>query len=470
MMIVEHLPALQVLVPFMGALLSILAPGRLAYYIALAAGITGLVLGYFLLNSDFVSISYAFGDWKPPLGIEYRLDRMNEPVIFYINAALVFMLLFNRSLIDSTVLSFISAKRQQLFYAILLFAHAGFVGILSTNDIFNLYVFIEISSLSAYVLISTGNNPRAAIGAFDYLILGTIGATLILIGIGFLLAVTGSLNMTDIKNLSAGAHHLKTIRAAAGFLIVGCLLKLAFFPMHFWMIRAYNNAPIAVLIYLAAISGATGCYMLIKICDGVLGYDHLTGVMSLFLYPLSMLTMILCAIFALNARDAREVIVFAAAGQIGYILLMFSQQANWELLLKFLIFDGAGKIALFLIVGNLEGNELRSHYDCTTGRGDDGKAHNPVNFTILSAINLICSAGLPIGGMFLVKLTILQTLISRGLWLGLFSILIASSLAFLYHYKLARYIFFAEGRKPMLKGYGLAAITLVQLILPWVIL
>lgn len=273
MIIVKNLPALQVLVPFMGALFLILAPHRLAYYIAVVAGLIGVAFSGFLLSSDFTEISYAFGDWPPPFGIEYRLDRMNEPIIFYINAVLSFLLLFNRALIETSILSYAPAKREKLFYAILLFAHAGFVGILSTNDIFNLYVFIEISSLSAYALMSCGSNPKAPVGAFDYLILGTIGATLILIGIGFLLATTGSLNMTDIKNLLAGNYHLKTVRTAACFLIVGCLLKLAFFPMHFWMRRAYNSAPIAVLIYLASISGVIGSYMLIKISYFVLDYS-----------------------------------------------------------------------------------------------------------------------------------------------------------------------------------------------------
>ena len=111
-----------------------------------------------------------------------------------------------------------------------MFAHTSYIGIISTNDLFNLQVFIEISSLSTYVLMSTGGNPSAVIGAFDYLMRGTIGATLILIVIDFILNQTGSLNISDIHQRLNGLYDPKIVIAAINFVLIGVLLKIAFFP------------------------------------------------------------------------------------------------------------------------------------------------------------------------------------------------------------------------------------------------
>jgi multicomponent Na+:H+ antiporter subunit D len=450
MYFLNHIPALQVLIPFMGAILCTVIRQRASYYIALLSGICCFIISVVIYNTP---LSYAFGNWLPSIGIEYRLDSINQPVIIYVNSALVFLLLFNRSIIVSGVLSSIVPKRQNLFFTILLFAHAGFIGMLSTNDIFNLYVFIEISSLAAYILISLGNKPFAAIGAFDYLMLGTIGATFVLIGIGFLLAVTGSLNMSDIHLLLEGKYHLKTVVAAVGFITIGCTLKLAFFPLHFWMVRAYNNASSAVLVYLAAISGIIGTYLLYRIFHHVFEFNNISVVLGFFLYPLSILSMIICSLMAYSSKTLRELIIYSAASQIGYVLLIFSKNGRWDLMLNFLIFDGINKIALF-IISDLE------------EKGPLFRSNMP-----FIALNLICSAGLPFGGMFFVKLKVLEFFIQEEFWFDFVILLTASAIAMLYHYRLVKKLFFEKAHtsdNPAAKN--LVTITLVQLVLPWAIL
>ena len=168
-----------------------------------------------------------------------------------------------------------------MFYSLLLFAHAGYLGVLSTNDLFNFYVFIEISSLATYVLISKGKEPKALIGAFDYLMLGTIGATLILISIGFFFAITGSLNIADISNILqinygsnvAGSTKLHLLIIAIVFFLTGAILKMAFFPLHFWMMRAYSATAPFVLTYVAAISSLLGIYMIMRFLFLFQGFD-----------------------------------------------------------------------------------------------------------------------------------------------------------------------------------------------------
>ena len=153
MILIKHFPALQVLLPFFGALFSILTfryvlVTRIIAVISIALSLFLSIYGLSVINKD--SVSYDFGNWHAPIGIEYKLDYLNQPIITYINGVLLFFLIFCNKLLATTVLKFIDKKRQSLFYALLLFAHSGYLGILSTNDLFNLYVFIEISSLSAF--------------------------------------------------------------------------------------------------------------------------------------------------------------------------------------------------------------------------------------------------------------------------------------------------------------------------------
>ena len=110
-----------------------------------------------------------------------------------------------------------------------------------TGDVFNLFVFLEISSLSSYALISMGQRRRALTAAYQYLIMGTIGATFLLIGIGLIYAETGTLNMLDLQpRLADRRFEHRTVHTGFAFIVVGIALKLALFPLHLWLPNAYT--------------------------------------------------------------------------------------------------------------------------------------------------------------------------------------------------------------------------------------
>ena len=139
-------------------------------------------------------ISYHIGGWEPPWGIEYRVDALNGFVLVLVSAIGAVIIPFAwRSIAFE-----IAEDRQAWFYCMYLLCLAGLLGIAITGDAFNAFVFLEISSLSTYVLIALGHDRRALLAAFQYLIMGTIGATFYVIGVGFLYLLTGSLNMVDI--------------------------------------------------------------------------------------------------------------------------------------------------------------------------------------------------------------------------------------------------------------------------------
>ena len=139
------------------------------------------------------------------------------------------------------------------------------------SDVFNLCVFLEISSLSAYVMISLGNDKRALTAAYRYLVMGTIGATFYIIGVGMMYMMTGTLNMEDLATILPAVADSPTILSALAFLTVGLSLKLALFPLHLWQPNAYTYAPSAVTVFLAATGTKLAVYAFIRIFFTVFG-------------------------------------------------------------------------------------------------------------------------------------------------------------------------------------------------------
>lgn len=290
-----HFPALGVMIPFFGALIiALIKNERIAWLLSTGTILLSTILSILALatitNSPY---SYSFGGWHGATGIEYKIDSLNQAIIVILNLIILFFLLFTKELMAKSVTAHIETKRRNLVYSLLLFAHTGYIGVISTNDLFNAYVFIEISSLATYVLISKGRSKMALVGAFDYLMLGTIGATLILIAIGFLFAKTGSLNITDIHQIlkdSTGSN--KLVITSVVFFITGCILKMSFFPMHFWMIRAYSNTSPILLTYFAAISSFFGVYLILRFLEFVIDNQSIIIAVSSTLRYLAIITII----------------------------------------------------------------------------------------------------------------------------------------------------------------------------------
>ena len=184
-MIREHLPVLQVVLPLVAApLCLLLARSVWAWLLAFMTSLAALVISIVLLREVYTGevLSYAIGGWAAPWGIEYRVDAVNAFILIIVTAISVVALMFAKTSVAQEVAS----DKQGLFYTAWLLCLTGLLGIAITGDVFNLFVFLEISSLSSYVLIGLGQDRRALTASFQYLVMGTIGATFILIGIGLL--------------------------------------------------------------------------------------------------------------------------------------------------------------------------------------------------------------------------------------------------------------------------------------------
>ena len=463
MIIAKHFPALQILIPFGGAILAAFSFHRFtAWLIAVLTTFLNLGLAIYAAQYTMNSCSYYFGNWPAPIGIEYTIDVINQPIIIFVNAVLLFYLTCASQLTKLTVTDHIPDKTKHIFYSLLLFAHTGFIGMLSTNDLFNLYVFIEISSLATYVLMSQGKSPAALIGAFDYLIIGTIGATLILLGVGFLFAITGSLNTTDIATILGQQDLSRLTITAMVFFLTGAILKIAFFPMHFWMMRSYTNTAPIILTYLAAISSALGVYIILRFIYFSINIDTLSSILLLIIRPTSLATIVICTFLALKATNIKKVIIYSTASQIGYIFLLMTIMHGQQLLFQFLIVDAINKIALFTIIAHIQLHTNKLNYH------DLPPIHASSLFKTLVAFCLIYSAGLPITSMFVVKLKILNLLINQNLVIELIIVLITFAISLVYHLKIVQAVFFGSTKRKAItintKMHGLVVAVIFQVI------
>ncbi|MFP8875212.1 MAG: proton-conducting transporter membrane subunit, partial [Myxococcota bacterium] len=188
------------------------------------------------------------------------------------------------------------------------------------------FVFLEISSLSAYTLISLGRDRRALTAAFTYLVLGTIGASFILIGTGLVYQMTGTLNMADLAERLPAVLGTRTIRMAFGFLVVGTSIKLAVFPLHQWLPNAYTFAPSVVSAFLSATATKVAYYFLVRVIFTLFGVAFVFETMELssILLPLSLAAMFVGSIAAIYQTDLKRLLAYSSVAQIGYMTLGLS--------------------------------------------------------------------------------------------------------------------------------------------------
>ena len=319
-----HLPILIVVLPLFGALFAaFLRRGAAAFALSLAIGWALPVLATAMLWQvlDGGPISYHLGGWEPPWGIEYRVDALNGFVLALISFVTAVILPAARRTVDFEI----EESRQARFWCMLLLCLTGLLGIVITGDAFNAFVFLEISSLSTYVLIALGPDRRALLAAYRYLIVGTVGATFYVIGVGLLYLATGTLNMADLATRIGPAWpgQSRAIIAALGFITVGVSLKLALFPLHGWLPNAYTYAPSWVTVFLSATATKAAIYLLIRFYFTVFagGVDLEQLPLADLIVALSVAAMFLASLNAAFEPNLKRMLAYSSVAQIGYITL-----------------------------------------------------------------------------------------------------------------------------------------------------
>ena len=320
--LVDHLLALQVVVPMLIApVVILLAPRGLAWAASTMASVLTFAIAIQIVQGVLSGgpMIYLMGSWPAPYGIELVVDSFSALLLLVVTGASVFALISGRESLDSQI----DAGRQPLFYSAWLLALAGLSGILVAADAFNIFVFMEISSLASYVLIAGGPDRRALPSVFKYLIMGTIGATFYLIGVGLIYMMTGTLNLVDMELRIHSVAEQRPILVAAGFITVGLALKAAIFPLHVWLPNAYTYAPHMVTAFLAACATKVSLYILLRfdffVFQGNLA-DH-AGQFAAYMMPLAILGILVGSAVAMFEKNIKRLLAFSSIAQIGYIIL-----------------------------------------------------------------------------------------------------------------------------------------------------
>jgi multicomponent Na+:H+ antiporter subunit D len=316
-----HLPALQVVVPMLTAAFVLLLPRGLAWAAATAASLMSFAIALQLtaMVSGGQTVSYAMGAWPAPFGIALEVGSFSALMLLVITGASTLALVGGRASLDRQI----RTDRQPFYYAAWLLAVAGLCGIVVTGDAFNIFVFMEISSLASYILVAGGPDRRVLPAVFKYLIMGTIGATFYLIGVGLIYMMTGTLNLHDMELRIAEVSDQRPILAAAGFITVGLALKAAVFPLHVWLPNAYTWAPHVTTAFLAACATKVSMYVLIRF-DFFVFQGNLAGhavQFAAYLMPLAVLGILVGSAVAMYEKNAKRLFAFSSVAQIGYIML-----------------------------------------------------------------------------------------------------------------------------------------------------
>ena len=223
-----------------------------------------------------------------------------------------------------------------------------------TGDVFNIYVFLEITSLAAYALIAIGDD-RAAMASFNYVIMGTIGACFYLLGVGYLYIMTGTLNMADLSRLLPGLYNSTVILAAFAFFVVGIAIKIAFFPLHRWLPDAYTHAPSTVSALGASTMTKVGAYVMIRIMFTVFEPRFSTEIlpMSEILGWAAFAAIIAGSVIALGQTDIKRMISYILVAEVGYIVMGLSigNRTAFTGAVLHILNDAFMMACLFLVIG-----------------------------------------------------------------------------------------------------------------------
>jgi multicomponent Na+:H+ antiporter subunit D len=362
------------IVPLSGAAVlagfSWLLPRRVRDLIAIAVALatTALTLTVMAASAGHPMI-YWFSGWRPSAGMVIGIDYAAGPL--GAGMASLAGVLASAALVYSW--RYFDSVRGRHHALVLIFLAAS-VDFCLTGDLFNLFVAFELVAVTAFALTAyNAGHPAPLQGAINFAVTNSLGGMTVLMGVGFLYARTGSLNLAQIGQALAGRHADGLVVVAFALLTGGFLVKAAVVPFHFWLPDAYGSAPTPVCVLFAGVMSELGLFAVIRVWDTV--FSGLAGGvgprMRWVLVGLGVLTAIVGAVMALAQTHLKRMLAFVTMSHLGIYLIGAGLLTPLGLAGASLLVigDGLAKSALFLGAGVVQHqrasvSELKLH-----GRG-----------------------------------------------------------------------------------------------------
>ncbi|WP_440006416.1 complex I subunit 5 family protein [Halomicrococcus sp. SG-WS-1] len=308
------LPALLVLIPAVAAV-AVALLGRLwaraARWTALAATAAQAVLALALFRAvaRSGSVRAVLGGFPALAGVELVVDRLAVPFVVLVAAIGLLVVAVTTT-----------TERAGSFLALVLLLVAGLTGVFVTGDAFNLYVFLELAGLSSYALVATADTDVAAGAALRYLLVGTVGAALYLLGVGYAYVATGALNVSLLgQRLGAGTPAI----AAFALVAVGLGVKVPVVPLHGWLPDAHGEAPVGVSVLLSGLVTTAGAYALARLVLAAFGIEFLAAVplARVAVVAVGATSVVVGGLLALRQSKVKRLLACSTVSQLGLVVL-----------------------------------------------------------------------------------------------------------------------------------------------------
>ncbi|MEH0831022.1 proton-conducting transporter transmembrane domain-containing protein [Anaplasma bovis] len=439
---IDNMIVLVVLVPLLAAVLCPLLSSRtwlvqiVSCSAVLFSFVTALVL-FFNVKAGG-PIVYRVGGWDLPYGIELKVDLLSATMLALVGFIGVVSIIYGIYPSNKEI----SAHKVPRFYAVFLMAFGGLLGILVSNDAFNVYVFLEVASIATYVLVAMGGGKEALVSAFEYLIVGTIGATFYLLGVGFLYANTGTLNMGSMFAILQDIPMNRVIYAGILFVILGLIMKAALFPFHGWLVKTYAASPSFIVVFLSGTSTKVMIYLVIRVVYSVFGRQLVLVSLPFgnVMLVLAAVAMIVASVFSIFNEDIRSVLAYSSIASVGCIIfaVCINTYAGLAAAIAYMVNHSVVKSALFMVFGGIS-----YHF----GKSDVGKclSLSRVVPSISAAFVLLSLSlvGMPPTVGFVVKWHMLSSFADAGAWVGLAALSMGSVCSVIYTWKVVEYLYFS---------------------------
>jgi len=449
----DALIPLFVAIPLISAFLIIILGKFIKGFHRFLAPLTLLVLlilaVYEFTGLGKTSITYAVGGWASeggfPVGIYLVLDGFSVLMLCIINLIGLIALFYSLSYITKYT-------AESNYFSLFCLIVAGMNGVVLSGDLFNLFVFLEVSVISSYALVAFGVGKTELEASFKYQVLGGLASMLILLAIGLIYWKTKTLNIADVRNVLDAGYSKPFYLFVQVLLIAGFGLKAAIIPFHAWLPDAHSSAPSPISAMLSGVLiKAVGIYVLIRLFFNMFVFSY---EIALVLTSLGAISMVVGSLLAIKQWDLKRLLAYSSISQIGYVVMAFGMGI-------LLLLRGNNEAAAVLAIGGaiyhminhavfkgllfLNAGALEHRLDTRNLKEMGGLSKAmPVTSTTSFMASMSISGIPPFNGFFS-KLIIVIAAINGRFYLLATLAIVVSIITLAYFLKFQRFAFFNKG-------------------------